>query len=70
MLKMPEMKNEILAHIVRAFSYANMIGDDEIEEIARALESKYISHDKQDNDNFAAIAKMLRGYKETPDAQA
>jgi len=64
MLEMPEMKNEILAHIVRAFSYIDFCGDDEIEEIARTLESKKLSHETQDNDNFAAIAAMLRRYKE------
>lgn len=70
MLKVPEMKNEVLAHIVRAFSFADMMSDEEIEEVARALESKYLSHDKRDNDNFAAVAMMLRGYKEHAHAQA
>jgi len=70
MLKMPEMKAEILAHIVRAFSYIDFVDDDEIEQIARTLESKTLSNETMDNSHFAAIAKMLRGYKETHDAQA
>jgi len=70
MLEMPKMKKEILAHIVRAFSYIDFCGDAEIEEIARTLESGKLSNETMDNSHFAAIAKMLRGYKETHDAQA
>lgn len=65
MVTLPEMKQEVFYHFVKAIALIEFLHETEIEEVAHALERASGVTDLHDLNTFRTLASVARSYVET-----